>query len=57
MCVHFDPEQLRDRIGFVPQETFLFSATLAENIAWGVRMRRLDRDSLGGRSRWPGKRH
>src|SRR5262249_14709107 len=23
-------------IGFVPQETFLFSATLAENIAWGV---------------------
>jgi ATP-binding cassette, subfamily B, multidrug efflux pump len=31
-----DPEQLRDQIGFVPQETFLFSATLAENIAWGV---------------------
>ena len=23
-------------MGFVPQETFLFSATLAENIAWGV---------------------
>jgi ATP-binding cassette, subfamily B, multidrug efflux pump len=33
----FDPEQLREQIGFVPQETFLFSATLAENIAWGAR--------------------
>lgn len=32
----FDPKQLRLQIGFVPQETFLFSATLAENIAWGV---------------------
>jgi ATP-binding cassette, subfamily B, multidrug efflux pump len=31
----FDPEELRQHIGFVPQETFLFSATLAENIAWG----------------------
>jgi ATP-binding cassette subfamily B protein len=31
-----DPEDLRRQIGFVPQETFLFSATLAENIAWGV---------------------
>ncbi len=29
-------EQLRRQIGFVPQETFLFSATLAENIAFGV---------------------
>jgi ATP-binding cassette subfamily B protein len=33
----FDPELLRQQIGFVPQEAFLFSATLAENIAWGVR--------------------
>jgi ATP-binding cassette subfamily B multidrug efflux pump len=33
---HFDPEDLRREIGFVPQETFLFSATLAENIAWGA---------------------
>jgi ATP-binding cassette, subfamily B, multidrug efflux pump len=32
----FDPEELRRFIGFVPQETFLFSATIAENIAWGV---------------------
>lgn len=31
-----DPEQLRRHIGFVPQETFLFSATLAENIALGT---------------------
>ncbi|HTA71587.1 MAG TPA: ABC transporter ATP-binding protein [Bryobacteraceae bacterium] len=33
---NLDPEWLRRQIGFVPQETFLFSATLAENIAWGV---------------------
>lgn len=32
-----DPEQLRRQIGFVPQETFLFSVTLAENIAWGAK--------------------
>ncbi|HEX4807563.1 MAG TPA: ABC transporter ATP-binding protein [Bryobacteraceae bacterium] len=32
----FDPEDLRRHVGFVPQETFLFSATLAENIAWGA---------------------
>jgi ATP-binding cassette subfamily B protein len=32
----FDPEELRRRIGFVPQETFLFSATIRENIAFGV---------------------
>jgi ATP-binding cassette, subfamily B, multidrug efflux pump len=30
------PAALRRQIGFVPQETFLFSATLAENIAFGV---------------------
>src|SRR5882724_6210233 len=29
-------EQLRASIGYVPQETFLFSDTLAENIAFGV---------------------
>ncbi|MCS7315752.1 MAG: ABC transporter ATP-binding protein [Bryobacterales bacterium] len=32
----FDPAQLRRIIGIVPQETLLFSATLAENIAFGV---------------------
>jgi ATP-binding cassette subfamily B protein len=29
-------QQLRRAIGFVPQETFLFSDTLAENIAFGI---------------------
>ena len=32
----FDPRELRSVIGYVPQETFLFSATLRENIAFGV---------------------
>ena len=31
-----DPADVRRQIGFVPQETFLFSATIAENIAFGV---------------------
>jgi ATP-binding cassette subfamily B protein len=31
-----DPAELRRQIAFVPQETFLFSATLGENIAFGV---------------------
>jgi ATP-binding cassette subfamily B multidrug efflux pump len=31
-----DPADLRRQIGFVPQETFLFSATIGENIALGV---------------------
>src|ERR1022692_4907315 len=30
-----DPAELRRQIGFVPQETFLFSATIAGNIAFG----------------------
>lgn len=33
---HYPIKQLRRAIGFVPQETFLFSDTLAENIAFGV---------------------
>jgi ATP-binding cassette subfamily B protein len=32
----FDPRDLRRTIAYVPQETILFSATLAENIAFGV---------------------
>ncbi len=32
-----DPAELRRQVGFVPQETFLFSATLGENIAFGVK--------------------
>ncbi|MSV29036.1 MAG: ABC transporter ATP-binding protein [Bryobacterales bacterium] len=30
------PDELRRNIGFVPQETFLFSSTVGENIAFGV---------------------
>lgn len=33
-------EDLRSLIGFVPQEPFLFSQTVAENIAFGLRSRR-----------------
>ncbi|MGH9852496.1 MAG: ABC transporter ATP-binding protein [Blastocatellia bacterium] len=29
-------KQLRENIGYVPQETFLFSETLAENVAFGI---------------------
>jgi len=31
-----DPAKLRRAIGFVPQDPFLFSSTIAENIAFGV---------------------
>ncbi len=33
----YSPGDLRSQIGFVPQETFLFSASLADNIAFGVK--------------------
>lgn len=33
---HYKLAQLRQAIGFVPQETFLFSGSIAENIAFGV---------------------
>jgi len=32
----YDPADIRRAIGYVPQETFLFSASLAENIALGA---------------------
>jgi len=32
----YDPAEVRRRIALVPQETFLFSATIADNIAFGV---------------------
>jgi ATP-binding cassette subfamily B multidrug efflux pump len=55
----FDPAELRRQIAFVPQETFLFSTTIADNIAFGVgsatreqiaeaaRLAGLDRDIAG----------
>jgi len=33
---HWPTEVLRKKIGFVPQDTFLFSTTVEENIAFGV---------------------
>jgi ATP-binding cassette subfamily B protein len=33
----YSPSAVRQHIGFVPQETFLFSTTLRENIAFGVK--------------------
>ena len=33
----YSPGDLRSNIGFVPQETFLFSASLSDNIAFGVK--------------------
>ena len=41
-------QQLRGAIGFVPQETFLFSDTLAENIAFGVSNRKYQISNLSG---------
>jgi ATP-binding cassette, subfamily B, multidrug efflux pump len=41
-------QQLRRAIGFVPQETFLFSDTLAENIAFGVSSSEFQVSSLDG---------
>lgn len=38
-------KQLREAIGFVPQETFLFSDTLAENIAFGVKETKREGDA------------
>jgi ATP-binding cassette subfamily B protein len=46
----FPLEQLRKSIGFVPQETFLFSNTLAENIAFGVQDSGLKNQDSNGQS-------
>ena len=42
-------ERLRSAIGFVPQEPFLFSDTIAENIAFGVQSRGHTRTDTGRR--------
>ena len=45
----FPLDSLRRHIGFVPQETFLFSDTIRENIAYGIRASRKDGEaSLDG---------
>ena len=36
-CARIPLETLRGAVGFVPQESFLFSATVRENVAFGVR--------------------
>lgn len=46
----FPLEQLRKSIGFVPQETFLFSDTLAENIAFGVEGSNTNQSNYSSRS-------
>ena len=35
-------ENLRDRIAYIPQETFLFSGTIFENLTWGLDNATLD---------------
>jgi ATP-binding cassette, subfamily B, multidrug efflux pump len=45
---HYKLEQLRQSIGFVPQETFLFSDSIAENIAFGVESRESRAESKNG---------
>jgi ATP-binding cassette subfamily B multidrug efflux pump len=47
----FPLQQLRHSIGFVPQETFLFSDTLAENIAFGVASE-VEETRSGGVEEW-----
>jgi ATP-binding cassette subfamily B protein len=45
---------LRGAIGYVPQEPFLFSATVAENIALGARGEQRSRDRIEGAARVAG---
>src|SRR3954465_2600716 len=49
-------ERLRGAIGFVPQEPFLFSATMAENIAFGLQRGAAIEPDSGGRTSDPGFR-
>ncbi len=44
---HYKLEQLRKSIGFVPQETFLFSDSIAENIAFGVSEEEREKERKG----------
>lgn len=50
-------EQLRKSIGFVPQETFLFSDSIADNIAFGVERKELPvgKEKLTGSEKINGK--
>ena len=48
----FPLAQLRRAIGFVPQETFLFSDTLADNIAFGVENFESDRRTDARENKW-----
>ena len=44
---HYKLDQLRQSIGFVPQETFLFSDTIADNIAFGISREEEDKRRKG----------
>jgi ATP-binding cassette subfamily B protein len=48
---HLPIDELRGAIGFVPQEPFLFGATLANNIAFGARGDAGDRAAVEGAAR------
>ena len=43
---------LRAAVGFVPQETFLFSDTVRENVAFGLRATNVDEDEVKQRVEW-----
>jgi ATP-binding cassette subfamily B protein len=43
---------LRAAVGFVPQETFLFSDTVRENVAFGLRATNVDEDEVKRRVEW-----
>jgi len=43
---------LRGAVGFVPQETFLFSDTVRENVAFGLRAANVDEEEVNKRVEW-----